>query len=57
MTKQEHDNHGQHEARDQTSAAKDLVRGMTVTLAEAAGKREYGGQTYFFCSTHCLDKF
>ena len=35
----------------------DPICGMTVDPQEAAGKFEYGGRTYYFCSTHCLEKF
>ena len=35
----------------------DLVCGMTVKPDSAAGSLEYQGQTYYFCSTHCLNKF
>jgi Cu+-exporting ATPase len=35
----------------------DLVCGMTVKPHSAAGSFDYQGQTYYFCSTHCLDKF
>jgi Cu+-exporting ATPase len=35
----------------------DPVCGMTVDPATAAGSAEYGGQAYYFCSHHCLDKF
>ena len=35
----------------------DPVCGMTVDPADAAGKSEYQGETYWFCSTHCLKKF
>ncbi len=35
----------------------DPVCGMTVNAATAAGKHEYNGKTYYFCSTHCLHKF
>ncbi len=35
----------------------DPVCGMTVNPATAAGKHEYSGKTYYFCSTHCLHKF
>ena len=35
----------------------DPVCGMTVNPATAAGSFEYKGQTYFFCSQHCLQKF
>jgi Cu+-exporting ATPase len=30
---------------------------MTVHPNSAAGSYEYKGQTYYFCSTHCLSKF
>ena len=30
---------------------------MTVSPESAAGSYEYDGQTYYFCSTHCLHKF
>lgn len=35
----------------------DPVCGMTVEPATAAGSHEYKGQTYYFCSKGCLDKF
>jgi len=35
----------------------DPVCGMTVSLKTAAGSFEYNGQTYYFCSRHCLAKF
>jgi Cu+-exporting ATPase len=35
----------------------DPVCHMTVDPATAAGSFEYGGQTYYFCSTHCVAKF
>ncbi|HEV2834554.1 MAG TPA: YHS domain-containing protein, partial [Pyrinomonadaceae bacterium] len=30
---------------------------MTVDPGRAAGQHEYKGETYYFCSTHCLHKF
>jgi Cu+-exporting ATPase len=36
---------------------KDPVCGMSVDPASAAGKHAHGGQTYFFCSAGCLQKF
>src|SRR5919109_1977412 len=41
----------------QTSMATDPVCGMTVNPKTAAGKYQYNGQSYFFCSHHCLTKF
>jgi Cu+-exporting ATPase len=35
----------------------DPVCGMTVNPNSAAGSYEHYGQTYYFCSTHCLHKF
>ncbi|HKY45038.1 MAG TPA: YHS domain-containing protein, partial [Pyrinomonadaceae bacterium] len=37
--------------------ALDPVCGMTVDPDRAAGSFEYKGQTYYFCSTHCLHRF
>ena len=39
------------------TSMKDPVCGMDVTPEKAAAKSEYEGQTYYFCSTHCHDKF
>jgi Cu+-exporting ATPase len=35
----------------------DPICGMTVEPATAAGRFDYEGVTYYFCSTHCLDRF
>jgi Cu+-exporting ATPase len=35
----------------------DPVCGMSVRPASAAGSFEHQGKTYYFCSTHCLQKF
>ena len=40
-----------------TTAVKDLVCGMDVDPAAAAGRTEYQGQTYYFCGTKCKEKF
>ncbi|MBI3978300.1 MAG: YHS domain-containing protein [Chloroflexi bacterium] len=37
--------------------AKDPVCGMTVQEHSAAGKSEYQGQTYYFCSPGCKTAF
>jgi len=37
--------------------AKDPVCGMTVDEKTAAGKSDYKGQTYYFCSTSCKTQF
>lgn len=36
---------------------KDLVCGMDVDPQTAAGKSEYQGQTYYFCSLGCKKDF
>ena len=36
---------------------KDLVCGMEVDPKTAAGKTEYKGQTYYFCSPGCKKAF
>jgi YHS domain-containing protein len=36
---------------------KDPVCGMTVSRGEEAGKSEYQGKTYFFCSEGCKERF
>lgn len=37
--------------------AKDPVCGMQVIETSAAGRSEYEGRTYYFCSTACKAKF
>jgi len=36
---------------------KDVVCGMQVDPAKAAGTSEYQSQTYYFCSKNCKVKF
>lgn len=36
---------------------KDPVCGMMVDPLQAAGTHEHHGQTYYFCSTHCVNRF
>jgi Cu+-exporting ATPase len=36
---------------------KDIVCGMQIDPGKAAGKSEYQGKTYFFCSIGCKKKF
>ncbi len=50
---------GQTAARAQTNtqSVKDPICGMMVDPQQAAGSFEYEGQTYFFCSAGCLEKF
>ena len=35
----------------------DPICGMEVEPSNAAGKHVYNGQTYYFCSHHCVAKF
>jgi Cu+-exporting ATPase len=36
---------------------KDVVCGMQVDPAKAAGNSQYNGKTYYFCSKSCKTKF
>ncbi len=36
---------------------RDVVCGMQVDPAKAAGKSEYNGKTYYFCSSTCKTRF
>ena len=36
---------------------KDVVCGMQIDPAKAAGTSEYQGKTYYFCSKSCKTKF
>ena len=47
----------QHAYHSQHLPVIDPVCGMTVHPETAAGKHEYDGTTYYFCSTGCLHKF
>src|SRR5437867_319927 len=45
-------------ATDKTGTLiKDPVCGMAVDPATAKQRRAHGGQTYYFCSQHCAEKF
>ena len=50
-----HHEHAHHPAQGQ--AVKDPVCGMDVKPESAAARYEHGGQTYYFCSSHCMEKF
>jgi len=39
------------------SMVRDPVCGMTIDPKSAAGKSEYQGQTYYFCSMGCKNAF
>jgi Cu+-exporting ATPase len=36
---------------------KDVICGMQVDPAKAAGSSQYNGKTYYFCSKSCKTKF
>jgi len=36
---------------------KDVVCGMQIDRAKAAGSSEYQGKTYYFCSKDCKARF
>ena len=40
-----------------TTTVNDPVCGMNIDLDSAAGKSDYQGQTYYFCSTGCKQAF
>jgi P-type Cu+ transporter len=40
-----------------TETEKDVVCGMQVDPAKAAGSSQYAGKTYYFCSKGCKTKF
>ena len=46
-----------HEHDTKDAPAIDPICGMNVDPSRAAGKHEHNGQTYYFCSQHCLAKF
>lgn len=40
-----------------TTKHKDPVCGMQIEAADAAGQSEYEGQTIYFCSSGCKERF
>ena len=42
---------------EEVAMEKDVVCGMQVDPATAAGKSDYKGKTYYFCSAGCKTKF
>ena len=45
------------ELEKEAQMVKDLVCGMTIDAATAAGTSEYKGQTYYFCALSCKKSF
>ena len=41
----------------ETTTHKDPVCGMQIEAADAAGQSEYQGQTIYFCSSSCKERF
>ena len=46
-----------HQYTDSPAEVLDPVCGMTISPAEAVGQVEHKGQTYYFCSERCLERF
>ncbi len=46
-----------HEKAEAGPSAKDPVCGMSVTIKPEARSRDYGSETYYFCSDGCQTKF
>jgi Cu+-exporting ATPase len=44
-------------SRGEKEVSKDPVCGRTVNEIEAAGHTDWNGQTYYFCSTECQERF
>jgi len=42
---------------EEHTMAKDPVCGMDVNESQAKAKSQYNGQTYYFCSDGCKQKF
>ncbi|MBD3626127.1 MAG: heavy metal translocating P-type ATPase, partial [Rhodobacteraceae bacterium] len=59
MTQQSHhhDHHRHADSAPDTESATDPVCGMSVAVTPEARSREYGDETYYFCSDGCLGKF
>ncbi len=45
------------EPRPEAAMLRDPVCGMDVNPEQAKYSQEYDGQTYYFCSAHCLNRF
>jgi Cu+-exporting ATPase len=43
--------------RQEAAMEKDVVCGMQVDPAKAAGSSQYEGKTYYFCAKSCKAKF
>ena len=45
------------ERKEDKATVKDAVCGMDIEPDAASAQMEYQGETYYFCSSACLDKF
>lgn len=52
-----HGHHGGQEGKNTGGSTKDPVCGMEVDPQRATAASVYGGETYYFCSASCRDKF
>ena len=52
-----HGQHGGHEGKSGGDPTKDPVCGMDVDPRKAAAASVHKGETYYFCSASCRDKF
>ena len=57
MTDHSHAHAHEHTHSHDQAAVLDPVCGMTISPADAVGTADYEGQTYYFCSKNCLEKF
>jgi YHS domain-containing protein len=48
---------GKLERRRDMAMVKDPVCGMEIDSSQAAAQSQYQGQTYYFCSVECKQKF
>ena len=53
----QHHHHAASDIKPGTKTAIDPVCGMQVEIKEGARTRDYGGETFHFCSAGCRDKF
>lgn len=49
--------HGKHSGHGESEATKDPVCGMKIDPQRAAAASVHAGNTYYFCSASCRDKF
>ena len=55
-----HSGHSQHRGHSHggsNTGTKDPVCGMEVEVTDAAMSRQHKGQTFYFCSSQCIEKF